>query len=281
MKRVIVITALYVFTMSNDVKSQVNSPPTHPYEKQAYLHKQPIKYPHLREADVMFVRRIWRQMDLRQKFNHPLYFPINQINDRKSLWDVLVLGIEDGVITPYKLGPLLDDEFQYPLTIAEFTDIIRQIDTVEFIDPDTDQVEFMPVETLVKSEDIKAYDLKEEWFFDKQRSVMDVRILGICPNKIKINDDGDIVGLQPLFWVYFPEARYILANFESFNRHNDEERRTFDEVFTKRMFSSFITKRSNVYDRFIAEYKLGMSALLEGEAIKREIFNFEQDIWHY
>jgi len=84
-----------------------------------------------------------------------------------------------------------------------------------------------------------------------------------------------------LFWVYFPEARYVFANYDVFNRQNDAERRTFEDIFWKRMFNSYIIKRSNVYERGLIDYKLGIDLLLEADQIKEEIFNMEHDVWHF
>ena len=109
---------------------------------------------------------------------------------------------------------------------------------------------------------------------------MDVRIIGICP----VVDDylnGVFRGYKPLFWVYFPEARPIFAKAEVFNRHNSAKRLTYDDVFWKRMFNSYIYKEENVYDRVITDYATGLDALLESERIKTEIFNFEHDLWEY
>jgi gliding motility associated protien GldN len=96
----------------------------------------------------------------------------------------------------------------------------------------------------------------------------------------KINASGDPV-LEDLFWIYFPEARFVFANSEVFNRINDAERRTYEDVFWKRQFESTVIKESNVYDRSINEYKTGLDALLEAEKIEEKIFNFEHDFWHY
>ena len=131
---------------------------------------------------------------------------------------------------------------------------------------------------------VKKWRLKEEWFFDKQRSVMDVRILGLAPlqeDRDEVN--GQILGtFSPLFWVYFPEAREILINAEVFNLvKNNAERRTYDDVFWKRMFGSTIVKESSVMDRKVNEYMVGLDALLEAERIKTEIFNMEHDLWEY
>jgi gliding motility associated protien GldN len=109
-----------------------------------------------------------------------------------------------------------------------------------------------------------------------------VRIIGICPIKELFEADNvTSKGPSPLFWIYFPEVRPILAKAEVFNRFNDAERRTYDDIFFKRMFTSYIYKESNVYDRWINEYAKGMDGLLESERIKNDIFVWEHDLWEY
>jgi gliding motility associated protien GldN len=124
--------------------------------------------------------------------------------------------------------------------------------------------------------------MKEDWFFDKQRSVMDVRILGLCPMKEKADPtSGEVIGYSPLFWVYFPECRATFAKAEVYNTKNDAERRSLDDIFWKRMFSSYIHKESNVYDRVVVSYATGLDVLLESDRIKDDIFVYEHDLWHF
>jgi gliding motility associated protien GldN len=139
-----------------------------------------------------------------------------------------------------------------------------------------------PIKNEITSEDITKYWIKEEWFFDKQRSVMDVRILGILAVTSKKTESGeDAGGDKPLFWFYYPEIRHVLATNDVYMRHNDSERKSFDDLFWKRMFSSYIIKESNVYDRYIADYALGIDGLLEAEKIKEDVFEFEHDFWQH
>src|SRR5687768_17827898 len=50
------------------------------------------------------------------------------------------------------------------------------------------------------------------------------------------SETGESTGAdKPLFWVYFPEARPVFAVNEVYMRHNDAERRTFDDIFWKRI----------------------------------------------
>ena len=110
---------------------------------------------------------------------------------------------------------------------------------------------------------------------------MDVRILGICPLINIYDDDGNFLSVEEMFWIYFPEARPVFAQAEVFNRKNSAERRTYDELFWKRMFASYIYKEDNVYDREIYKYAVGMDALLEADRIKNELFSFEQELWEF
>ena len=246
-------------------------------------------YQHVREADVMWSTKIERVIDLREKMNQVFYYPLRPINDRQNLIDVLVQAIKEGTITAYG-NASNDDEFQSPMSPSEVENIglnqlgLQPVFVEEIEDPETGDA---ILDTTYNdfsdySHDVKKYRVKEEWFFDKQRSVMEVRIIGICPVIDRRDEDGIYTGETSLFWVYFPEARKILSKSEVFNhRKNDAARLTYDDIFHKRFFSSRIVKESNKYDRKISEYKEGIDALLESEKIKEEIFNLEHDLWEY
>jgi len=267
------------------------------YKKEKHHNKRVQQYASLRQADAMWSRKIWREIDLRQKINHPFYYPENDgiahtIQDRKSLIDVIYSAIQEGSITAYG-NPAMDDEFREVMS----QDAIKQIGgaeekLIEVIDWDAVAEGADPEEAKTtrlnkvpfNRNSVKKWRLKEEWFFDKQRSVMDVRIIGMAPlqeDRDEVN--GQLTGtFSPLFWVHFPEAREILINAEVFNLvKNNAERRTYDDIFWKRMFGSTITKESSVMDRKVNEYMIGLDALLESERIKTEIFNIEHDLWEY
>lgn len=254
------------------------------YHRENIPTKKPVSYSPTREADVMWAKRVWRRIDLRQKQNHSLYYPESPVNGRVSLFDLIRCGVtQEQVLTAYDPGPLgQNDMFTLPLTASEALDIISSEDTAITPNWETGDDEIVIVPNDITSRDVVAYDIKEEWFFDKQRSAMDVRIIGICP-LVAVNDEttGEFRGLKPLFWLYFPSMRPLLAQHKVFNRFNSIDDISYDDLFWKRMFGSYIIKESNVADRFIAEYKTGLDALLEADRIKDNIFLMEHDLWSY
>ena len=255
------------------------------YQKENVLNKKPIKYTPLREADVQWSKRIWREVDMREKINQSLYYPIDTINGKISLLQLIFKGIlsknpEESILA------FEDDAFLRLKDTAKFREFVicQPKDSVQSEGVDSLGNTYVTMvlpkaDPLWAFEELKSIVIKEDWFFDKQKSVMDVRIIGIgfvLPRKC---DKRDEIGEQ--FWVYFPQIRPLLAKNEIYNTKNDAERRSFDDIFWKRQFNSKITRESNVFDRGVDRYAVGLDALLENERIKNDIFKYEHDFWQF
>ena len=251
------------------------------YDKTTLRDVQPIPYPYLREADVVWTRRIWRVMDLREKMNQPFYFPERPQNNWRSFVQIVMDGLKEGTVTAYSSE---SDQFLVPLTYKELMDKLEKADSVRLPRPDNPDIMF---DTVIKTEfdasNIKKLKIKEDFYFDRQRSLVEVRILGICPVIDEIDKNtGEKRFEKNLFWIYFPECRNLFAKNEMFNLKNGSAgRMTYDDVFMKRMFSSYVYKEENVYDRSINEYSTGVDALLESEKAKNDLYEFESNLWEY
>ena len=213
--------------------------------------------------------------------NQAFYFPEIPHNNWRNLTTVLFDALKEGKITAYDaMSPT--DEFVVPLTYVDIMKRLEGFDTVSIqrLKPPYEFHDTIVARTFNPSE-IKRFRIKEDWFFDKQRSVMEVRIIGICPVKDNLDKNGVFRAYEPLFWIYYPEARPILAKAEVFNFKNGAERRSYDDVFWKRLFASYVYKEENVFDRKITDYAQGIDALLESDRIKRELIDFEEQMWEY
>ena len=238
----------------------------------------------LREADIAWDKRVWRVIDLGEKVNAPLKYPLSgSVAGRKNLITVLYDAFKNGELMAYSYE---DDEFTRIITLTELESRGgARVDTIEMPDsvppynthPEIVNVNFDPDKVI-------GYRIKEDWYFDKQRSVMEVRITGIAPLIYMRDENGNIREgniKMPLCWFYYPDARKVLQKSPVFIRENLAQNLTMDDFFEKRMFGSYIVKESNVYDRRIEDYTTGVSALLESERIKGEIVNFEHDLWEF
>jgi len=255
------------------------------YIKEEAPTRRVVPYTHVREADVNYDKRVWRHIDLREKMKHPLYYPTEPINElgyvRLSLFDVIKQGIEEGTITPYEEQ---DDggQWRVALTKTAAMDKLSEERTTTDIDPETGLEMETSYTIEVAANDVVAYWIKEDWIFDRERSVMEVRIIGILPIIEKLNAETGQTRKGGLFWIYYPELRYVLANHEVYNPDNDAARLTFEDYFRKRKFSSFIYRETNVYDnRLLESYIKGVDRLLEARKIEHEIINYEHDMWQY
>lgn len=277
----IIFIGMIIGINSTSVAQILDSPRDGVFDEIHLQEKKPIPYYPVREADVIWKKRIWRIMDLRQKMNHPFYYPETPQKGWKNFMTVIMDAIREGTITAY--DPAKDDQFLVPLTYQEIEKKFTRTDTVPIYDPNNPQriLRYEVVKDDFDPTEVQRIKLKEDWFFDKQRSVMDVRILGICPVRNLYDDDGNYFGLEEMFWIYFPEARPVFAQSIVFNRSNSAEERTYDELFWKRMFGSYVYKEENVYNREITDYASGMDALLEAERIKNELFEFEHQLWEF
>jgi gliding motility associated protien GldN len=305
------ITSLVVFSQPNQSVVTGSYPPRdRSYDKILNRGRQVKEWPNLREADILWKKRIWEEIDLNQKMNFPLYYPLDEKVGRKSLWHIIVRGLQDDRLWAYRSKGVgatgaFDDEFTQKINLQDLKDVlcipvdVGSIEDPLLLVPDADFDRVADIEdacpnvagvfaedptqrgcpSVIEGRNIERYRLKEDWIFDKNLSVRYVRIIGIAP--MARNSKGI---LEPLFWLHYDQCRYLFAEKESFNLSNDAFSGTFEDLFEMRHFTGNVIKEENIYDRDITGkngYAQGIDALLEGERIKKEIFEYEHDLWNY
>jgi len=236
--------------------------------------KDPIKLPEIQEQDVMFSWTILRVIDLNQKLNMPFTHPKSMLIN--VLMDALKKGDLNGYI--YRSDELNDAN---KMQASEILNALEKYDTITVSNPVTFALERRVEKVEFNPNDVVKFRLKEEWVFDRKTAGMVVRIVAIAPVQ-NLKSDGIVVGEIPMFWVYFPAIRPILAKAEVFNMKNESAKISYDDVFLRRFFSSYIYKEPNVKDVRIEDYASNPEDfLMESERIKQKLFNFEQSLWDY
>ncbi|NBL64770.1 gliding motility protein GldN [Flavobacterium sp. NST-5] len=248
---------------------------------------KPLPYGYVHDRDVLMGKMVWEFVDLDERINFPMYFPVegNLGEGRKSLYQTLVDGMKDGTITE-----VYDDS--YFITKKTLRDIEMSMSKIDTSDAGREQYnagEQISEEYIVRTDilpaDVKGYKIKGYWYFDKRQGELKYRMQGICPVVPDVYTMGsEEEDLIELFWVYFPAVRDVLHEGKAFNNKNSAMPITFDHLLNSRRFNATIYKVENVMgDRQIEEYikDNAQMQLLESERIKDNIRNFEQDMWNY
>jgi gliding motility associated protien GldN len=258
-------------------------------ERNLVKDRNPLGYEHIREDDAVYRQRLWREIDVHEKMNLPFVYKADGDNGNQRFLNILLNGIKSGEITAFNAA--IDDRFTTPVTLKEITDkLIGKPKVIQVPDwaKDPDGSKGYTKDSLIIDEYnpdiVEKFWIKEDVIFDKESSRLHVRILGIAPLKTVKNLDGSFRDVEPIFWVYYPDLRPMLARFEAYNGKNYGARLSWEEMFESRMFASRVIKSTveNPNDQFIAGYiKDPILRLLEGDNIKEKIFNYEQDLWSY
>jgi len=245
-----------------------------------------LNYFEIEENDVLWSKVVYEYIDLNEKINFPLLFPTSDdknIIGRKSLWRILKEYIKSNVtnnpkdslnsIEIYSTG-----DFTKKLTNSEVIDLMsyeqvsRRLNTTKNI--------------YVESNQIGGYKIKGMWYFDKKYAELKYRLLGIQP--VGANTE-DLKSNTPnpkrdksYFWIWYPTLREMLHKQMVYNDKNTATSISFDQLLISRRFNSYIYKEDNVYEnREIGDYKTkGLQSILESERIKKEILDFELDMWN-
>lgn len=257
---------------------------------------KPLPYGYVHDRDVLMGKTIWEYVDLDERINFPMYYPVDTAfvgKDRRSLFQVLLNNIKSGKITEV-YG---DDYFNSKKTLKDMESVFKYTDTVPAgIDEYNTDIEgyksgkkvldkqYINVTELAAS-DVNGYRIKGFWYFDKRQSELKYRLLAICPVAVEARDKakGNTETID-LFWVYYPSVRDVLHGSKAFNNRNSAMPITFDQLLNSRHFNGVIYKEENVYgDREIQDYMKdnAQMQLLESERVKDKIRDFEQDMWTY
>lgn len=278
---------------------------------------KPLAYGYVDDRDILMGKTTWEIVDLSERFNFPLYFPIDSTNigkNRRSLFDVLIKGIKTNKITEV----YADDYFNTKKTLQDMSSSFTYIDTTnagrEEVNANRDA--YFPKEVVsykkvkgkrvqvvtpaapakvldpqfidkreLTAQDITGYKLKGYWYFDKRQSELKYRLLGICPVAPEAREVGsENPDYIDLFWIFYPSIRDYLHGYLAFNEKNSAMPVSFDRILDSRQFGGVIYKEENVYgDRLITEYvnENALNQLLESDRIKDKIRDFEHDMWNY
>lgn len=238
-------------------------------ERRTVVEKHTLDYPPLRESDILWEKRVWRVIDVREKMNHTF------VNPEAPLFSLLGKAAKDGDLPLYT-----SEKFTQRLDGDQILALLSKTDTVVRFDPVTYKEEVVIVHNDINWEDVKRYRVVESWYFDARTSQLRVRILGIAPLYTSRDNNGNFRFEIPLFWMHYPSSRPLLAQWQAHTHGNNwSATTTWEDMLEMRYFASYVSKENNLYDRRLEDYLSGPDLLFASKNIEDDLFNREHDFW--
>lgn len=254
-----------------------------------------------RTEDIVWRRDIYRVIDMRQKQNFQLYFPVEPDDPTyMSMYRLVVDAVQKGLTIFYPseriLKPLLSMDNIVPknkvidqFVVGGIGELDREDETSYILNYDSisDQLSFQPYNygTYVRNQ--LKYLVYEVVFFSRATSRMYRKIVAVAPLQPDQATGGPeeparFMRESVKFWMLYDQLRPYLAAQYMIPTQNEAKRVTFEEFFEKRLFSSYIVGEGNMYNRMILDYCLTEKEAKQEQArIEYELLTFEQDLWEY
>lgn len=231
-----------------------------------------------RDTDhVNWRRTVYRYLDLTDERNAALYYPTTSTEQAQNLFTKLFRLIATEQIKGYEYidGPEVFDQ-KHELKFKDLLDRFR-ISYTEGRGKGNARYEVALPD--VPSSEVKAYYLKETWYFDQRTSTYDVKVEAICPILYDLGDYGEVP--MPLFWLPYEVIRpHLSAQPVMLSSYNNVASATLDDFFRLKMYHGEIIKTQNLLNRSLAQYATTPDSLkAERKRIEGELSKFEQNLF--
>lgn len=232
----------------------------------------PFVYPEVNKKNIRFYKRVWRDIDLKDEKNNILAIPGN------SLIEVVMKAIEKGKLSLYSPD---DDSFKGRLSaqegMARFADSVL----VPIFDGEGNQIDSKMALNEFDPARVTKFRIKEDIFFDKQRSRLETRIIGVAPlmNITTSAELAESVGATPAFWLYFPQLRYSLIQVDISDPDKGLYDMTMDDFFVQNKFASTIVRESSPgMLQNLKETENG-GQQLDGKKVEEKLDAYKKKLW--
>jgi gliding motility associated protien GldN len=231
-------------------------------------------------GNARWMRVIYREINMMREQNAPLYYPIRPLNNTMNLFSSIFQLMSEGKLAAYEYidgYEVFDDEH-----IIDFKKDVLDRAYIYYEEiPGTggDKPALVINESDIPSADVRAYYVKEAWYFDQNNSVFDVKTLALCPILTVTGDLGE--QRLPLFWLPYENIRPYISNAPVMTSNvNNTKTFTIDDYFRRRMFDGEIIKTENLLNKTLREYYPEPDSLKRAQQeIENQLDTFQQSLY--
>lgn len=236
------------------------------------------KEPH--DADLSYMREIYRQLDLTKPENTPLYYPEDVVDGQKNLFRIILGLVVDGKLPAYEYldgREVFTDE--YKVNVAEMLDRFG-IYYQQGKGSTERNPKYVIEEADVPTGQVLNYYILEKWEFDRRSNRMKTRVMAICPVLNRSSDFGG-EAKYPMFWVKYDQIRPHLAQQYVFlSDDNNLAQYSIDDYFNLGMYKGDIYKTRNLRNLSMMQMYPDPDDLARAQdSIDNRLRNYGKDMW--
>lgn len=230
-------------------------------------------------GNMIWIREIYRMIDLREEVNSPLYYPEYPIGDRMNFFTLIFRLISQNKIPAYEYidgREIFTDKHK-----VKFEDILKNHQIMYTSQGSGNQVKYTIEDSDIPSNEALIYTIKEVWYFDQATGMFNSKILAICPMLLRQEDESEPIR-TPLFWLLYEDIRpYISRALIMTSNINNAMTYTIDDFFNKKMYNGEIISTTNMMNRSLAQ-EVGddpEKLKLAQDSIENQLKFFEKKLW--
>lgn len=233
------------------------------------------------DADLMWMRVIYRDLEMDNPKNAALYYPEDVVDGQENLFRIIMRLLADNAIPAYEYldGKEIFTD-QYRLKVSDMLDRFHVL-----YSPAKGSTEknprFVIEESDVPANEIRSYYILERWEFDAKTNKTRRVVEAICPVLHRADEFGVDAVRYPMFWVNLDAIRpYLAQQYIFIDDDNNLPRYTYDDFFTMAMYDGDIYKTRNLTNRSMMQmFPDPDDRKRAQDSIQNRLESFDKNLW--
>ena len=233
------------------------------------------------DADRLWMRVIYRALELDNPKNAALYYPEEVIDGQENLFRIIMRLLADNQIAAYEYldgKEIFTDK--YKLKVRDMLDRFHVLYT-DAKGSTEKNPKFTIEESDVPANEVLSYYILERWEFDARSNKTKRRVEAICPVLHRSDDFGADAVRYPMFWVKLDALRpYLAQQYIFIDDDNNLLKYTYDDFFTLTMYDGDIYKTRNLTNKSMVQmFPDPDDRKRAQDSIQNRLDTFDKNIW--
>ena len=233
-------------------------------------------------AHIVWLREMYRNIDLDKDNNAALYYPVTPIGDRMNLFTTIFKLLADNKIVAYKYLFNGQELFTDDQKLNFEEGVLKNFNIPYKKEGSDNNVHYIVENSDIPSDEALIYQIKEGWYFDAATGSYKSQVLAICPMLVRKDYNVGDVTTNAVCWIPYENLRpYLSRAMIMTSNYNNVTTYSIDDFFTKGMYKGDIIKTVNMKDQSLVQQVGDNPERLKQaqDSIENQLKTFREQLW--